>query len=166
MREIKFRAWSTKYQHMFRVREISQDRDGYTHGLVDEEFENEFEPDFDSEFAWVGRVDFTTSPSGRLSGLNQSPSDESFVLMQFTGLLDKNGKEIYESDIIDYVIQEYNGGVYVERTERREVTYSDGCFWFVSEKGDEALGAVWREDDELEVVGNQFEHPELLELTE
>ncbi|MFW2110355.1 YopX family protein [Bacillus spizizenii] len=172
MREIKFRAWSNKYQHMFRVSEISQDRSGYTHGIVDAEFKNEFEPEFDSPFAWIGRVDFKKSSDGRVAALGQNPDDEPFYLMQYTGLKDKNGREIYEGD--SYTAKHKLGKVYTG-----QVKY-DLSFVFDIEGFEElfinGVGAVktnrtfdihsfikWF--DEVEVIGNIYEDPELLEAS-
>ncbi|WP_438312308.1 YopX family protein [Sporosarcina sp. FA9] len=82
---------------------------------------------------------------------------------QFTGLEDTNGKEIYEGDILHYLIEEYPGGHYREREEKRIVEFVDGCFWLLSKNGDEPLYAVHAADDELKILGNIYENPKLLE---
>lgn len=78
-------------------------------------------------------------------------------LMQYTGLKDKNGKEIYEGDICKYVCGKSEWIA--------EVVFHYGMFTFpIKEK---PLGRyVYIHnvlERELEVIGNIYENPELLE---
>ncbi len=74
--------------------------------------------------------------------------DYEYELMQFTGLYDKNGKEIYEGDIILF----NNFGDTLDK-----VVYSPGCFHT------SGGGYLLDEIREIEVIGNIYENPELLE---
>ena len=75
------------------------------------------------------------------------------VLQQFTGLKDKNGKEIYEGDIVkDFDINgNFRGIGYIE--------YSEWGYWVVSGAYKTAMSISFRQ---LEVIGNIYETPELL----
>ncbi len=68
-------------------------------------------------------------------------------IMQFTGLLDKKGKDIYESDII----KPFGDGTNLTRV------YWDYAAWQVY-----GGGLLYSIVDHLEVVGNIYETPELL----
>jgi len=70
-------------------------------------------------------------------------------IMQYTGLKDKNGKEIYEGD----VIKDGAGNIY-------KVHYSEKMACFVSAYSDGIIcGSV---DNTDEVIGNIYENPELV----
>jgi uncharacterized phage protein (TIGR01671 family) len=83
-------------------------------------------------------------------------------LMQYTGLKDKNGKEIYEGDILFYPEDEEN---IVEMQDiKRPVIWERGAFRI-------DVYEHWRKvlDDETaeegEIIGNIYENPELLSPT-
>lgn len=103
-------------------------------------------------------------------------------LMQSTGLFDRNGKEIFEGDILkfndewnEYCHEGYVDGS-VEDVNYVEVVRSEICFEFGKTKypdsslfilmEDEQLNFkdfIKSEDFEFEIIGNIYENPELLE---
>lgn len=80
---------------------------------------------------------------------------ENYDLMQFTGLTDKNGKEIYEGDIIESFVLLSETGENIRTVVK----------W--GENGWLANGALsnnpqWMNNHQPEVIGNIWENPELL----
>ena len=86
-------------------------------------------------------------------------------LMQFTGLLDKNGKEIYEGCIVN-VMNEFPDGYKMEGVTTVE---KRGLSWeFMNGERFIYIGKLNGEPDslhtttQLEVIGNKYENPELI----
>ena len=76
-------------------------------------------------------------------------------LMQFTGLRDKNGKEIYEGDIL-------RRPGYAEGLSDYIVGFDKGHFTLQHTKTAYNQLGIWNIADTTEVVGNIHENPELL----
>ena len=136
MREIKFRAWDKKNKFM------------------------------DDGPFWVGedgcvydQASITYNTPNQEIELN-----EHLVLMQFTGLKDKNDKEIYEGDIVRtpdiadnlWEIYWHINGFCLGR-KRKDKSVLD---WPTDENGYVCYGRSWVD---IEVLGNIYENPELLE---
>lgn len=82
-------------------------------------------------------------------------------LMQSTGLTDKNGKEIFEGDILcDEGIEQENDFVYAT------VSYREGMWVCDQITSDDCGygGALNEFSDDYSVIGNIYENPELLEV--
>ena len=77
-------------------------------------------------------------------------------LMQYTGLKDKNGKEIYEGDILK---------AYGKEITRFVVSFSNASFILYHQFGRWGLLARLFELDDMpaEIIGNIHENPELLD---
>ena len=80
-----------------------------------------------------------------------------FILMQSTGLKDKNGKEVYEGDIVRFALTD--GFNYVAN-EDGVVTYKLGAFYVVNGLTEYLISDI--NTNEIEVVGNIYQTPELL----
>ena len=83
---------------------------------------------------------------------------------QSTGLTDKNGKKIFEGDIIHLEYsQVFFGGMYFGEYTA-EVSYKEGCFITDGiNNGDEIETPLSGfNNDEVEIIGNIYDNPELV----
>lgn len=109
---------------------------------------------------------FAITESGQVVVVEQesvaSPPDyvfvEHLVIMQSTGLHDKNGKEIFEGDIVKMAKDVYSDPTYYEIVRHR-----GGAYRFESNQHGCEL---WLRHTNCEVIGNIYENPELLEVQE
>ncbi len=91
----------------------------------------------------------------------QHPSE--CILMQFTGLKDKNNKDIYEGDIIggEKVLHTgYFNGDEIFEDLVSEVVFENGCF--ITKDMEMPLFSLSTTD--FEVIGNIYENSELIKL--
>ena len=115
--------------------------------------------------AWDGKRMFHESFCEYLNGygclFQQFEKPE--ALMQYTGLKDKNGKEIYEGDIVKGItckgdgVEKLLGKMFFDEAEaeyciEQNNDYFPVCSIHVTDK------------NSLEVIGNIYENPELLKL--
>ncbi len=138
MRDIKFRAWDVRSGCMCSVKSILYLSRNDIRILG---------------YAYDKRIDASISQG-------QTPLEGIFViLMQYIGIKDKNGKEVYEGDITNRGIVEWNDHLNWDMGG----SYHPG-FYFKSSDDEGDLSYHLGFDDRIEVIGNIYENPKLREI--
>lgn len=100
----------------------------------------------------------------RFRNLDKLLTLDHIILQQFTGLLDKNGKEIYEGDIISDVVETDEG--LKQSFEQIYFEEKEGCYKLDNSLNQDKLSGIILAfeliDFDYIVVGNIYENPELL----
>ena len=132
MRQIKFRTWDKKNRKMYEERDLIMTPSGQV---------------------WVDAInEYKDGKFDKATRNLEWGYDVSIELMQFTGLLDKNGKEIYEGDVVSYIYGKNAIGV---------VTF-EGYQWKIKIGKDKWISDPWsdainHEGETVEVIGNQWQ---------
>ncbi len=136
MREIKFRAWDKKRKKMFLVSHLDMA--------------------LEEVILWTDKYKINVNK-------NQWTDFQDIELMQLTGLKDKNGKEIYEGDIISAGIN------WVTKKIINYQVYWNQDRWSIkanNSKNIYNLSMSKKRLKKMEVIGNIYENPELFENKE
>lgn len=136
MREIRFRVWDNSKEKMYYAGEGNSPAHGFLlnfFGDIISNYQKEGTNEYKQVFARIGH---------------------SLELMQYSGLKDRNGVEIYEGDLCLHEEQIY------------EVVFLQGRFALVKPNKPKVLTELFYYDELVEVVGNIFETLELLDIKE
>ena len=130
----KFRAWDKENKKMLVVNDICN---LFWENTFFECYELVPDPKGKREYELINhRIDF-----------------EDCVFMQSTGLVDKNGQEIFEGDIV----HAYSEDARLIGT----IEYFDNAYCIKTKNG--VYNSLWINAEYYEVIGNIYENPELLE---
>lgn len=137
IREIKFRVWDTTRKIMLYPEDLTHD--------------------------WYFRCDTfqvhqVKEKFGRLC-INEIKDP---VIMQYTGLKDKNGKEVYDGDIVDRRGEHVVVDLAIPTLEdAKGGNFDNFIHWCLYSESHSGLGGMGRE--EIEAIGNIYENPELVD---
>ena len=137
-RELKFRAW-----------------DNYSKSFVEDD---EYLIGLDGKFY---KMDFYSGIENYEDGNLIFNELDNITLSQFTGLKDKNGKEIFEGDLLQY--DGYNFKL-INKEKIYQVRYDDNLAQYYAYNLENSFDTflVVRAWKESKIIGNIYQNPELL----
>ena len=134
MREIKFRAWNNREKVMSLLR-------GF-------------------DFLIKQAIINCPNEKSKTAISSWDYKDKEIKLMQFTGLQDEKGVDIYEGDILKYKY------MFQDKMSTSEVVWNDerNGFYLYSEREEQFFVLETELKKQFEVIGNIYENSELLEV--
>lgn len=147
MRTIKFRAWDKEKKIMYSFDEIMKVKIEKRPFGYDFYFRETYLPPENRRFPWTPNVI-----------LQQWYSSNPWLeIMQYTGLQDKNGKEIYEGDVVRF--KYWDNDIPQDATNWGVVAYRNemACFYLTQN-----VCITLAKQREMEIIGNIYEHSHLL----
>ena len=150
MRTIKFRGWDREYEKMTYFDDEDYEYSPPIVSRLDQVFKKDSNYDDYEDFEYNDITDKTE-------------------IMQYTGLHDENGKEIYEGDIIEFSYDMFVGN-FDTFVAKGKVVFEEGAFYveaFENERTTEGEAYLLYSInlDTIEVIGNIYENKELLNET-
>jgi len=163
MREIKFRAWSTRLKKhpeydVFVKKATEEKRIDKNKGTI-KQFEDET-----GNKAFLGEENYMSydvyvSNKGKSmwleGGWDYTGDDEKAILMQLTGLKDRKEKEIWEGDVVEYTYETYSG----ENSVVGVVSFDGEQFGL--ELSSQWIPIAGKDSEDFEVKGNAYENPNI-----
>lgn len=149
MREIKFRIWDKYEKRMFY-------------------------PDDISYICSIDNLHFSSTPIHKLDEIDYIETTDDVEIMQYTGIKDKNGRNVCEGDIIkltngDFCIVLFQDGAFminfVKNGETGEVYPIDGkevCHMTLDDISSFPRSSSLDRNINIETIGNIYENEELL----
>ena len=139
MREIKFKIWD----------KVNKEWLEYKERVIG--WQAPFVKELIPLKAWVyGSKDGTA-----FNTLQYCIDSEDFEVVQSAGLKDKQGKEIYEGDVVGGWVYDYDGPF--------EVFFNEGAFSLKATIEDDGYyPCLYNLESSLEIIGDIYENPELL----
>ncbi len=136
-REIEFRGWHIKQKKMYSPEEMAQD-----------------------QLTLLPTGQFI-NVSGKSTNLSKIFTYDEFLPLQFTGLLDKNGKKIFEGDVVEMLDEWID---HYTLYSNHQIEFGSGTFRL--ENGVPLLDCLDEESNfekcDFEIVGNIYENPNLI----
>lgn len=138
MRKLKFRIWDKNQSKFVQIKDNGDSL-------------SDFYITLDGRLCYNKSIDYHEN-NGIYGLLGE---EENYTIQQFTGLLDKNGKEIYEGDILKV-------GVFGDWIDVDKHYYNKEVKFEIKESGDTTLAGFLYIPEDREIIGNSLENPELL----
>jgi len=147
MREIKFRAWIPDIKRIYQVMSVEvEPQDGRQKYII----------------VWEHPCVKSAIIKRKVGKFRLG---DGVVLLEYTGLKDKKGKEIYEGHVLSIPLVKSTSKPMMST---RVVSFVDGFFGTVHEHGGHTYKTAltsYAFFDEVEIIGYEYENPELLEVT-